>query len=69
MNMSEITAPITITLDESDIESLKNGETIKHELDTDLDGTTNLEIIWKTVYESEGAGELFNEISGVFDND
>jgi hypothetical protein len=67
--MSEITGPITIELDTSDIENLKAGETIKHELDTDIDGTTNLEIVWKTVYHSEGAKELHSELTEIFNDE
>ena len=65
--MSEITGPISIEISEDEIESLKDGVTITRELDTDLDGTTELQIVWKTVYESEGAAELFNEISSCFE--
>ena len=49
--MSEITGPIQLELPEEEVEALKDGETISHELDTELDGTSKLEITWKTVYE------------------
>ena len=49
--MSEITGPITVKLLEEDVEALKDGEQVTRELDTKLDGTSKLEITWKTVYE------------------
>jgi len=61
--MSEITGPLEIQLSKTEVELLKQGETVTRELDTDIDGTTKLEIEWHTVYESDGAAELFNEIT------
>ena len=64
--MSDVTGPIEIFLSEHDVEKLKDGETVEYELDTDLDGRTVIELEWHTVYESEGASELFNELSDAF---
>jgi len=61
--MSKITGPIEFQLSKTEVELLKQGETISRELDTDLDGTTELQVEWHTVYESEGAKELFDEIT------
>jgi len=65
--MSDVTGPITIELSKEDVRNLKDGETVERELDTDLDGDTKLEVVWRTVYESEGAAELFKEISAAFE--
>lgn len=67
--MSNVTGPLEIQLSKTEVELLKQGDTITRELDTDLDGTTELQIEWHTVYESEGAKELFNEISEVFNDE
>ena len=67
--MTEVDTPLEISLDEEQIQALKDGETAEVVLNKDGDRTDKLEIEWHTVIESEGAARLHDELTEIFDND
>jgi len=67
--MSQRPDPVSIDLTPAQVTRLKRGETVEVVLTEEGDRTDKLEIRWNTVIESDGAAQLHDELTDIFNGE
>lgn len=67
--MTQRPDPVNIDLSPAQVTRLKRGETVEVVLEEEGNRTDKLELRWNSVIESDGAAELHDELTDIFNGE